>query len=115
MKKNVSKVLSAWLDITIPKDSAHGELQKLAKEAGLSPGTLKSLRSRQSFSASTIVSLLLARGVSEQSLTNLTMSEKTKVSTSLNEWNKLGLILADKQRNQFLDLIQYLIKKWNVK
>lgn len=115
MNKRVSKVLSAWLDLTIPKDSPYGELQKLAADAGLNPGTLKSLRSRKSFSASTIVSLLLARGFSEESLTQLNATGKTKVSKSLNDWNKLGMILSDKQRVQFITLVEYLMEKWSVK
>ena|SRR5665213_377870 len=115
MSLRSKKVINAWIRDFIPRDMPFGEIEKLAKAAQISPGTIRQIRSRESVSADTIVSLMLARGVSEDELTNLAQKGEVKFSKTLSEWNKLGNTLSDKQREHTIKLVHFLISEWKLK
>lgn len=109
------RVLSAWIKEYLPKDMPFGDIQRLAKSAQLSPSTLRQIRSRGSVSAETILSVMLAMGVKEEDLTNIKPTGEAKFSKSLAEWNRVGSSLSEKQREQVLKLVQFLLSEWKLK
>lgn len=110
--RRTQKVISSWIHDFIPEDMPFGEVEKLAKAAGISPGTLRQIRKRESVSADTILSILLARGVPEEVLTNLPQSGVAGFSKSLSEWNRLGNTLTDDQRESIVKLVRVLLHDW---
>lgn len=115
MARKSKKVINAWISSFIPKDMPYGEIEKLAKAAGISSATLRQIRSRESVNADTIVSIMLARGVSEEDLMNLSQSGEAKFSRSLSDWNQLGNTLSDKQREGIIKLVNVLLGDWRLR
>ncbi|MBX3034502.1 MAG: hypothetical protein KF865_11310 [Bdellovibrionaceae bacterium] len=115
MSAQAKRVLNAWIKDYLPKDMPFGDVQRLAKAAQLSPGTLRQIRNRGSVSAETILSVMLARGVSEDDLINIKPSAEVKFSKSLTEWNRLGSSISEKQREQLLKLVHFLLSDWTLK
>lgn len=115
MSAPAKRVLNAWIKEYLPKDMPFGDVQRLAKAAQLSPGTLRQIRNRGSVGAETILSILLAKGVPEEDLMNLKPSGEVKFSKSLAEWHRLGSTLSEKQREQILKLVQFLLADWTLK
>lgn len=115
MSTQAKRVVSSWIRDFLPKDMAFGDVQKLAKAAQISPSTIRQVRSRESVSADTIVSVMLARGVSEDDLMSLPQRGEVKYSKSLGDWNRLGNKLSDKQREQIIKLVNFLFAEWKLK
>jgi hypothetical protein len=113
--RRTKKVLNSWIRDFIPEDMPFGEVEKLAKAAQISPGTLRQIRKRESVSADTILSILLARGVPEEALMNLPQSEAAAFSRSLSEWNRLGNTLSDGQRENIIKLVKVLLGDWKLR
>jgi hypothetical protein len=115
MSTRSKKVINAWIRDFLPKEMAFGEVEKLARAAQISPGTIRQIRNRESMSAETIVSIMLARGVSEDDLINIPQRGEAKFSKSLSDWNHLGNSLSEKQREQIVKLANFLLADWKVK
>jgi len=115
MSAQAKRVLHAWIKEYLPKDMPFGDVQRLAKAAQLSPGTLRQIRNRGSVSAETIISVMLAKGVSEEDLINIQPSGEVKFSKSLAEWNRIGNSISEQQREQVLKLINFLLSEWTLK
>lgn len=113
--RRTKKVLNAWIRDYIPEDMPFGEVEKLAKAAEISPGTLRQIRKRESVSADTILAILLARGVSEEALINLPQSGAAVFSRSLSDWNRLGNTLSDGQREGIIKLVKVLLGDWRLR
>ena len=122
MSKKAEKILKKVLQRIIPRDSKtgrsnlpHGEIKKLAKAAGIVPDTINRIHSRQSLSSITLIDLLLARGVHEDSIVNISFTEPTKINKGLVEWNDFGLQLTPEQRKELIKLCSYLLEDWKLK
>lgn len=115
MSAPAKRVLNAWIKDYLPKDMPFGDVQRLAKAAQLSPSTIRQIRNRGSVSAETILSILLAKGIPEEDLINLKPSGDVKFSKSLTEWHRLGSSLSEKQREQLLKFVQFLLSDWTLK
>lgn len=115
MSAPARRVLNAWIKEYLPKDMPFGDVQRLAKAAQLSPGTLRQIRNRGSVGAETILSILLAKGVPEENLIGLKPTGEVKFSQSLADWNRFGATLSEKQREQLLRLVQFLLSDWTLK
>lgn len=115
MSTKAKNVVNAWIKNFIPEDMPFGEIEKLSKAAQISSSTIRQIRSRGSVSAETILSIMIARGVSEDDLANIAQTEDAKFSKSLSEWNQLGNVLSDKQRQQLIKLAKFLLNDWKIK
>jgi hypothetical protein len=115
MSAGARRVLSAWIKEYLPKDMPFGDIQRLAMSAQLSPSTLRQIRNRGSVSAETILSVMLAMGVREEDLIHIKPTGEAKFSKSLAEWNRIGSSLSEKQREQVLKLVQFLLSEWKLK
>lgn len=113
-EKDVKKVLNAWIGLGAPKDIGHGDITKLAKEAGLNSSTIRLIRNRETLSADTIIRLFLAQGVTADTLVDLPRTGKT-YSPTLTEWNNIGMQLSEKSRQQLLKLIKFIKQDWKIK
>ena len=122
MDKKVEKILKELLTKIAPKNHKtgkselpHGELSKLAASAGIVPDTIRRAHSRESLSAATLIGLLLAKGAHEESMIHIPFTEPTKVCKHLSRWNDFGAKLSSKQRREFLNLCEYLMKEWSIR
>lgn len=110
---DVKLVLESWLDFAL-ESAAKGEGEELAQKANLNPNTVRQIKSRKSCSAESIIRLLLAKGVSPQLLSNIYSTERAQ-NKSLQDWNQLGSSLSKSDRDQFIKLIKYMKKEWEIK
>lgn len=115
MSGPAKRVLNSWIKEHIPKDMPFGDMQRLAKAAQLSPTTLRHIRQRGSVSAETILSIMLAKGVPEEDLINIRPTGDAKFSKSLSEWNRIGNSLNERQREQIVKFVQFLLADWTLK
>lgn len=115
MSASAKRVLNAWIRDYLPKEMSFGDVQKLAKAAQLSPSTLRQIRNRGSVSAETIISIMIAKGVSEDDLINIRPTSDVKYSKSLSDWNRVGSTISEKQREQLLKLVHFLLTEWTLK
>ena len=115
MQKTVNKILVELIEQLIPKRAAKGELGKICNATSLSQSTLRMARLRESISADTLVKLLLAHGVSPETLTNLPCSKPSKICKSLTYWKKVGLNLNEKEREKLGKFIKNLKTEWKLK
>lgn len=115
MSTKARKVISSWINEYLPKEMAFGDIVALAKAAQINPGSIRQIRTRESVSAETIISVMLARGVSEEDLISLPQRGDVKYSKSLNEWNQLGSTISEKQREHVVKLIKFLLADWKIK
>ncbi len=67
------------MEFVVPKGMEPKERAEVAKKAGLSPETLRTMSGRKSVNADTLVRLLIARGVNPNLLSNLPYLEPPKV------------------------------------
>jgi hypothetical protein len=88
------------------------ERTKLALEAGISGETLRHILKRQSLHADTLIRLLLARGVSVKTITNLPQTDLSKLSEAEVEWLEFGRELTAAEKVEFVALIKYVRAMW---
>lgn len=110
-KQTLSKILN-WL---IPAGMTTKERNTLAKNSGISPETLRTTLKRQSMSADTLLRLLLARGIDQNNLENLTQTNLKALPKSEADWIELGRILSDVERKEYTELVRFLRDKWTIK
>jgi hypothetical protein len=91
------------------------ERRALAEKAGISAETLRTNVRRKSFNADTLMRLLLARGVSAETLSHLPQTDFSKLSKSEVIWLELGRKLNDAEKVQFAELVEYLRVRWDLK
>lgn len=115
MSAQARKVLAAWIKEYLPKDMGFGDVQRLAEEAQISPGTIRQIRNRGSVSAETILSIMIAMGVREEVLINIKSTAEPKFSKSLTEWNRLGASLSEKEREKLIKFANFLLSEWTIK
>ncbi len=115
MQKKVNDTISELIEQLIPERIKKGELTKICKATGLSESTLRMIRSRKSVSADTLIKLLVANGVSFDTITNLPRSKPSKICKSLTMWNKLGLSLNEAEREKIIKFIKTILVDWKLK
>ncbi len=114
LQRKVDRILAKLIDQLIPKRILRGDIDKFCKATRLGKTTLRGARSRQGIYADTLIKLLLAHGVSEELLTNLPRTKTSKISKTLTEWNKVGLSLSDKERENFMRFIEMVKTEWKL-
>ena len=87
----------------------------MAKAAGISIETLRTTLKRQTMNADTLIRLLLARGVSAQTIENLPQTELDQLSQGEVEWLELGRELNEAEKREFASLVRFLLIKWQLK
>ncbi len=110
-KQTLSKLLT-WL---VPSGMTPKERNSLAKTSGISPETLRTTIKRQSMSADTLLRLLFARGVDQQTLENLPQTNFKTLPPSEAAWIDLGRDMSETERKEYAELIRFLRNKWNIK
>lgn len=115
MSAAARRVLSAWIKEYFPKDMGFGDVQRVAQAAQLSTSTIRQIRNRGSVNAETMLSVMLAMGVSEEDLINIKPTVDPKFSKSLAEWNRFGSSISEKQREQILKLAHFLLSEWKLR
>jgi hypothetical protein len=115
MASGSKSIISNWISWLVPKGMKTPDIEALAKSAKISPGTIRQIRNRGSVSADTIVSLMLARGVSKDQLENLSQDGKSSFSKSLTEWNRIGNKLSEEERQKVLQVMKLLLENWKIK
>lgn len=113
--KKSKQTLSALLSLIAPKGMTAKERAVLARQAGINPETLRTMLRRQTVNADTLIRLLIARGVSPQTLENLPQTESKQMPPGEVEWLELGRELSETEKKEFAGLIRYLLIKWQLK
>lgn len=113
--KRVKQTLQKLLGFLIPAGMSPKEREALAKNAGISAETLRTSLKRQSMNADTLIRLLLARGVTTQTLENLPQTDLKSLPPGEAEWLELGRELSEMERKEFSGLIRYLRIKWSLR
>lgn len=113
--RKVKQTLHRLLSFISPKGMTAKERNALAKSAGVSVETLRTTLKRQTMNADTLIRLLLARGVSSQTIENLPQTELDQISQAEVEWLELGRDLSEAEKKEFAGLIRYLLIKWQLK
>ena len=108
----IDKILQDLLEQVIQKGETINKLHQATK---LSKTTLRSIKSRKSISADSLIKLLLAHGVSKDLLRNLPRNEPSNVSKTLTEWNKIGLSLTDREREKIGRFVRALKNDWQLR
>jgi hypothetical protein len=107
--------MSQLMDFIVPASMSSRERHSLAEKAGISGETLRKNVQRKSFNADTLIRLLLARGVSAETLAQLPQSDLSKLSKGEAIWLELGRRLTDGEKFQYAELIEYFRARWNLK
>lgn len=115
MDKQVKLVLDSLIAFAAPKGFSPTERAKIAKKAGLSPATLRAMSWRRTVNADSLIRLLIARGMSAQSLSNLPQTEFSPVKESEIQWFKIGQELTSEKKMAFIQLIKFLQNQWDLK
>lgn len=113
--RRVKQTLQKVLSYIAPKGMNAKERAELAKAAGISVETLRTTLKRQTMNADTLIRLLLARGVSAQTIENLPQTETDQLSQGEVEWLELGRELTEAEKKEFAGLVRYLLIKWQLK
>lgn len=115
---DAKEVFRDWLDFLLPEDLSPKELENLAKRAKLSTEALRKLkrRDRRGMSTDTFIRLALSRGVTANTLISslFKIDKKSKLDQTEIDWIKYGAGLDSEKRKEFLDLIKYLRKTWDI-
>ncbi len=113
--KTVKSIINALMDFAVPEGMTSKERAKLAKKAGLSPETLRTMAWRKTVNADTLIRLLIARGVDPKLLANLPQSKTSQIDDSERDWIRFGHKLSSKERSNFISLIKFLKTRWELK
>ena len=115
--KKTQDVIEKWVNFLAPEGMTPKENATLAKLAGLSSDTVSRLRKRtkRSINTDTLIRLFLARGITKEQLLDFERNPKSKIDQSELAWNRFGRKLKKNQRIQFIKLIEFLMKQWELK
>ncbi|MGZ3745076.1 MAG: hypothetical protein ACXVBQ_14535 [Pseudobdellovibrionaceae bacterium] len=113
--RRIKQSLQRLLLFIVPKGMTAKERTSLANSAGISVETLRTTVKRQSLNADTLIRLLIARGVSAQTIENLPQTELVHLSQGEIEWMELGRELSEGEKKEFSGLVRFLLIKWQLK
>ncbi len=114
LDKEVKFIVSKLIASIVPEGMSAKERQSLAQKAGISAETLRKNIRRRSLNADTLIRLLIARGVTSQTLANLPQLDLSKLSKGESEWIQLGHELTEAEKLEFNSLIRYLRSRWSL-
>lgn len=115
MQKKVNDILVQLINQLVPARSSMEQRENICRTTKLSYSTLRMARSRNGMSADTLIKLLLAHGVAPENLVHLPRTQPSKVSKSLTQWNRIGLNLGDRERENVMKLIALITREWKSK
>jgi hypothetical protein len=113
--RKIQALLTQLMDFLVPAGMTRKERLILAERAGISGETLRKNIQRKSLNADTLIRLLLARGVSPETLLQLPQSEFSELSKGETVWLELGRKLTDNEKSQYAELIEYIRIRWNLR
>ncbi len=114
LDKQVKFIIESLMEFAVPKGMEPKERAGVAKKAGLSPETLRTMSGRKSVNADTLVRLLIARGVNPKLLLNLPYLETPQVDGSELEWIKFGQKMKSQEKVEFVRLAKFLRVRWGL-
>jgi len=107
-------VLEKLMAFIVPEGMSVKDRNDLAQRAGISPETLRKNLQRNSLNADTLIRLLLARGVTTETLTTLPQLNLETISKGEQAWLQFGLEITDRERLEFLELLRYIMLRWEL-
>lgn len=110
---DIDKVISAYLEQLVPEAMTPKERKALAKTAGISEDTLRTVRRRNSLSANTLFRLLAAHGIAPEDILKLIKGNPRIMSKPWQDWIKLGSQVPDDQKSDFADIVRFIKAKWD--
>ena len=96
------------------KGSLNAQIRKkISQEGGISEETLRTAQQRCSMNLDTFLRILYARGVNLKKFVDSLQTEKfTPLLPKEAEWIRFGMKLKEKDRKQYLDLLNFLESRW---
>ena len=87
--------------------------RKISQEGGISEQTLRTAQQRGSMNVDTLLRILYARGVDLKKFVSNVRTEKfTPLLPKEAAWVRFGMKLKEKDREQYLDLLNFLEERW---
>lgn len=114
-EQEIEKVLEELLSLVVPEGMSAKERNQFAGRAGISPETLRTNIKRKTLNATTLIRLLLARGISPKTIIDLPQTEHARLSKGESDWLKFGRELGEDEKVEFVSLLKVLRSKWKLK
>ena len=115
INKLVKEILIGLLQDLAPDNMPRYEVSKLVQATGLSESTIRMAKKRESLSADTLIRLLLTHGVDPKDILNLPRKNVSRVCSTLTQWNKFGFQLNRKEREAYMQMIEWNQKRFKLK